>query len=648
MKKHKTLSLRYLLVSLLLISNIHAKYIIDVISEYGAINSDTIQKAANKAMSYRKQHKEIDVIIQLAEGTYKLDKEIEFSNFDIQGSGWIMLQGAGREKTRLIDTEYELEKSMPFRFESAYKFKISDMTLEGERLTHSQGTIVKINTYKIDIELDEGYPTPDEMYEIDSSKANKIRRILDSDLHPVAHYIEDPDTNEHQTQRWTFQGDFDRHGDDARRPEKVSGRTWRFFLQDTRNEHPFEVGDRVGVSSKSKRSNWGVFTDGGRDVTIENIDFLKLGRVKFRQEWHNLHFINNRIIRPTVNGIPSFYSTDAGPQVGHEKDGVDIYDLVFKNNDIRGTVDDASALQRISSGTIENNYWEDGGGVPLGVSSSDTVNMVNNTFYHSPLEDLRDDREHFQGAYQPEVIENQGMHVGLSWSKGLRTDHHEIRLGTQNPPPVWVKKVTKESYSFECSLKANTTYYWQVFEHNTEDNLGVNKSDVWTFTTGDKVKDNGEACNFSGTTAPVIVPDYIPTLSAKGTIFSDKGEIDILIRVAEMKGGLNNKGDLSFSIVKNRNINLVFDPLERTRQGKVLDNKLWEYKEESAYYLFTYIGTDRIFPKQSLSYIGLKANFEAAKNSKGKFDFDVTIVNGTGEKNRKNNKDSEIIQYSNM
>ena len=488
-------------------TTIYAVHIIDVLADYGDINAQTMQSAVDNAIAYRKQNINTEVIIKLAEGIYKLNKEIQFANLNQTGTGWITLKGAGRDKTRLIDTEYTLEKSFTFNFKSPYKIKISDITLEGERLTHSQGTIVAINNYKIDIKLDAGYPTPEEMYEIETTKANKIRRILDSNLHPVAHYIEDPSDNDHQSQRWTFQGDIYQNGNSgATRPFLISGRIWRFYLANMTNPHPFKIGDRVGVSSKSKRSNWAVFTGGGKDIRIENINFLKLGRVKFRGEWHNITFSNNKIIRPTINGKLAFYSTDAGPQIGHEKDGVDIYNLLFENNDIRGTVDDSSAFQRIASGTIRNNYWEDGGGVPIGKSCSNSLNITNNIFYHSPLEDLRFGKIDFKGAYKPNmVLDSNNLYTGFSWASGSRSNYHEVHFGIHNPPKVIVKEQRENQYLFDCTLEKNTKYYWQVFEYNTDDSLGMNKSDIWSFTTGDSVKNNGKLCKFNyRLKAPVI------------------------------------------------------------------------------------------------------------------------------------------------
>ena len=634
MKNLKQILVRYLLgLFLIFIENIYATHIIDVMNDYGAINAQTLQSAADDAMTYRKQNNNTDVVIKLAEGTFRLNEEIDFTKFNQSGTGWIILQGAGRDKTRLIDTEYALEKSYTFNFKSPYKFEISDMTLEGERLTHSQGTIVSINQSKINITLDEGFPTPNEMYEVETTKANKIRRILDSDLHPVAHYIEDPNDNDHQSQRWTFEGSYDGTG-----PSLVSGRTWRFYLHETKNPHPFKIGDRVGVSSKSKRSNWAVFTGGGRDIRIKNIDFLKLGRVKFRGEWHNIHIVNNRILRPYVNGKPAFYSTDAGPQIGHEKDGVDIYNLVFENNDIRGTVDDSSAFQRIASGSIKNNYWEDGGGVPLGESCSNNITIKNNTFYHSPLEDLRPGKVDFKGAYKPHILTENNFHTGLSWSSGSRSNHHEIRFGTQNPPKTVVDNQTQNQYIFDCTLQKNTTYYWQVFEHNTEDSLGMNKSDIWFFTTGNNVKNNGKECIST-------LPDYTLALINGKAIFTQRGTSDLLARISEINDISSMEKNLSFDIFKNNNFTLSFDPKEKKRKGVDVENKLWSFSETSTSYRITY--KDK-FPKKARSYVGLLVHITTEDNLNRKIVIAGSISDITKETNSKNNKDSETIRYNNI
>ena len=155
--------------------------------------------------------------------------------------------------------------------------------------------------------------------------------------------------------------------------------------------------------------------------------------------------------------------------------------------------------------------------------------------------------------------------------------------------------------------------------------------DGWTIT------DAGKEC---------IAPDYIPKLTAQGTIIAGaNGTLSLVVRVGEFANANNSEGDVAFTIVKNANLSLLFDPTEITRQGKVMQNALWSKRETSALYIFTYNGT---FPAGTASRLGLSGVFTSPENTKGQFTLDVTIVGGTGEIVSGNNKDSDILEYNNL
>jgi len=453
-----------------------AQTVWDVKSMYGTINEATLQSAVNDAIVERSANPDTDIILSLASGTYYLNQQIEFKNFNVSGTGWLIVEGQGEENTILVDTEYDDPSDVTFSFSNPYRLKLRNMTLEGERLCHSQGTIVNKNGNILDVELDDNFPTPNEMYEVETQKANKIRLFVETELNSP-HYVEGPLTNDHQELRWTFGGDDSPEG----RPVLVSGRTWRFFLTDM-SENPFNVGDRVGVSAKSNRGNWGAFSGDGADIVVENVTLKKLSRVKFRRGWNNIRFTNVRIARPTVNGKPAFYASEAGPQFGHDADNLDVNNLIVENCDFRGTVDDGAAFQRVKTGVVRNCYFEDGGGILVGVHCGSGFIFENNEHYHNPLEDDRPGGIHFKGAYNPNAVMQGSTPVSLTWSAGSRTDIHDVYLGTSFPLPQ-VASTTQSSYSLS-DLQDNTTYYWMVNERNTSDNLGVNKSDIWSFTTG--------------------------------------------------------------------------------------------------------------------------------------------------------------------
>ena len=454
---------------------VQAQTVWDVKSIYGTINETTLQTAINDAITERAANPNVDVVLSLANGTYYLNDQIEINNLNASGTGWLIIEGQGEENTILNDTEYNNANGVTFRVVKPYRLKFRNLSIKGQNLCHTQGTIVSKNENTLDIELDASFPTPNEMYEIETQKANKIRLFVDTDLNSP-HYVEGPSTNDHQELRWTFGGDDSPEG----RPVLISGRTWRFSLTN-HSENPFNVGDRVGISSKSNRGEWGYFVGNGADIVVENVKFEKISRVKFRKGWNNIRFSNVKIVRPTINGKPAFYTADAGPQFGHDPDNLNVTNLTVEDCDFRGTADDGSAFQRVQSGIVQNCYFEDGGGILVGENCGSGLVFQNNVHYHNPLEDERPGEVHFKGAYNPNVVMQGGNPVSLTWSAGSGTDVHDVYLGTSFPLPK-VNSTTQTSYPLN-GLQDNTTYYWMVWERNTTDNLGVNKSDVWTFTT---------------------------------------------------------------------------------------------------------------------------------------------------------------------
>jgi len=162
---------------------------------------------------------------------------------------------------------------------------------------------------------------------------------------------------------------------------------------------------------------------------------------------------------------------------------------------------------------------------------------------------------------------------------------------------------------------------------------------------------NPTNCETATITVVVVdaVPDYIPTLYAQGTIIAGtQGDLDLVVRIGEFNDGVNFNGDLMFTIVKNTNLDLHFNPTEGMRQGKIMENVLWTLTETSGLYIFKYIGNSGMFPSFSASRIGLSGSFTSPNSAKGQFPLDVTIVGGTGEEILGNNKDTDILEYNNL
>jgi len=450
----------------------------DVASSYGTTGAD-LQAAVNDAVDYRNSNPNDTIILDLAAGTFTLEEEINIDNLPANGTGWLIIQGQGIDQTELIDTEYTELTSFTFRGSAVHRLKICDMSITGERLTSSQGTLVGFTDTTLDIDLDVGFPIPTELFETDTGKANKVRLMDDPDpADPTYHFVEGPD-NDHYSNRVDWQG-----SDNGTLPTLVSNRVWRFYLRIP--SHPYQVGDRLAVSSKSTRSNWGFFANGGSDMVFENIRLKKLGRIKLRQDGgpdiDGVTFRNVSIVRPVVNGIPAMYSTDAGPQIGHGLATGMVYNVLIENCDFRGTTDDGTAFERVNDGVVRNNYWEDGGGVYVATASQPGLVFSNNVYYHCPLEDNRPGGVHYKGAYDFYPANREidvSKTVTLSWTAGTDAESHDVYFGTVNPPP-FLGNQPDTTYG-PITLQAGMAYYWRVNEKNSV--LGSNLGDLLYFTT---------------------------------------------------------------------------------------------------------------------------------------------------------------------
>ena len=386
------------------------------------------------------------------------------------GEGWIIIKGQGIGKTILLDTEYETDGLVTFRAHKPHRLKFTGFSLYGERITSSQGTIVEIDTKYVDIKIDKGFPEPSDLYQTETTAANKIRLIDDDDA-ANPRFVED-ENNDHYSNRVTWFGP-----DRGSPPYRLSKGIWRFFpIKAT----PFKVGDRIAISSKSKQTQWGRFSGGGSDLVFESIQLKRLGRIKFLQKidesWNNIKFTNVSIIKFEVDGMTSFYSTDAGPQLGSAGKAGNIYNLIVNNCSFENTVDDGIAFQNVQSGMISNNIWRNTGGVLVADNSGDNLKFQNNQFYHSPVEDQRPGNGDFKGVYN-NSHRIDGTKVHLNWNEASRAQTYKIYFGDKESRPLI--DVQHETSKTVEGLEHGKEYFWKVDAYNEK--YGTNIGDWHSF-----------------------------------------------------------------------------------------------------------------------------------------------------------------------
>jgi len=304
------------------------------------------------------------------------------------------------------------------------------------------------------------------------------------------------------------------------------------------------------------------------------------------------------------------------------------------------------------------------------------------------LMDHNNDPQSKFNEYQFALFPEKRLEWGSKYSAELVYDHANTQTSkswcfTTKSLEGTVDKVYRVESNSNISLNvvSGTTYALYIVPNNTNDTLGnishsytsntlefayIDKNTVsikitgdagrWadlTFNNGQKVKltiaGSDTATVPKQATCSNTIPDYIPTLNAQGTIVTgSSGPLSLLVRVGEFNGGVNFDGDLAFTIVKNANLVIDFDPTETTRQNYAVENALWEFKETNSLYIFTYKGSGRAFSASSASRVGLSGIFQSPSSAKGQFALDITVVGGTGEENANNNKDADVLEYNNL
>jgi len=79
---------------------------------------------------------------------------------------------------------------------------------------------------------------------------------------------------------------------------------------------------------------------------------------------------------------------------------------------------------------------------------------------------------------------NIQTNVTLEWEASYDPEgkalYYNVYIDTNNPPQTRIAKDLTDTY-YKTSLKANTTYYWQVIVR--DEGNSTNESDIWSFRT---------------------------------------------------------------------------------------------------------------------------------------------------------------------
>ena len=145
-------------------------------------------------------------------------------------------------------------------------------------------------------------------------------------------------------------------------------------------------------------------------------------------------------------------------------------------------------------------------------------------------------------------------------------------------------------------------------------------------------------------------PDYAPKIYTQTTVVNgSSANIDFVVAFAESNGNLPNMVDaIEFRIVNSNTYTLDFDTDLLELNGYTLNNSDWVYTLDGGLHKFEYRGNGGVFPRNSLSYVGIKGVFNSPNNSQGEVPLKVTVKGSSGgQTNTVNDNDQDVIRYKN-
>lgn len=414
-----------ILVSVSINSNA-AKLIWDVTDMF---NVDTVDAkpgtdaALEAARDYFLSHANDTIVLFYPEGNYDFfgeDHMINFGNgFNPGVNGRLEITGEGYDKTVFITKN---RKANSIQGRDVYHVLFTGIHFTRDYCTVTQGTVISVNNGEVVLELHEGFPTPDSLwqYGIGGGWGMYLKRYTDDPDDP--HII----TENNSQVPWNNEETY-----------LVSGRIWRFALKNTNELPPYEPGDVIGV--KLKHGGQTYWLSGGDDIAFDSCKWTRKTRGVLRGGISNIRFSNCLIDRgPKIGGrTPCMASPGGGPQCGQPNDDR-IHNVMVENCTVESTGDDNVAFFNVDGGVVRNCHFSDGFARGLLLYHSTYICVENNTFERcAPLYEGGDGQSNcstpdFEPPSVPQNLEaTEVTHnsVTLNWSPSednLGLSHYEV------------------------------------------------------------------------------------------------------------------------------------------------------------------------------------------------------------------------------
>ena len=344
----------------------------NVQAKYG-ITAPGIRKAVQDAREHFAKTPDDVVVLEFDEGTFYLeDKSSAKGTIDLSGikpgpKGRLVFRGRGIDKTTLVFSD----NKDALWGRDVYRVTVSDLHMTRREYTVSQGLVVESVAGKVVLDIQEGFPTPADIFNPRSDQGRYLRRYTNSRT--------DPQMIEENNDQIPWM-----------RARLVEGRRWEIELKNRKVVANYSKGDLIGI--KSKHGGQAYWFMGGSDFVFDSVKWTQKTRGVFRGGFDRIQVLNCVTDRsPPIHGqTPCLASPEGGPQIGQPNDPP-ITGNVVKNGRFIASGDDAVAFFN-ASGEISGCFSRDAfcRGI-LAANSPDAV-LSNNTIIRCPVQQSKDYR----------------------------------------------------------------------------------------------------------------------------------------------------------------------------------------------------------------------------------------------------------------
>lgn len=350
----------------------------NVRSKFG-MSAQGIRQAILEAKTHFSNTPNDVVILELDEGWFYLeDKTAGKGTIDLSGvkpgpKGRLVFAGQGIDKTILAfsDNKHAIVGR------DVYRVSMTHMHMTRKDYTVSQGLVVDKAPGKVVLEIQEGFPTPEMIFNPLSNQGRFLRRYTNS--------RSDPQLVQEDNEQipWT-------------RARHREGRQWEIELKKKNLLANYANGDLIGIKSKhGGQTEFGGQTYwfmGGADFVFDSVKWTQKTRGVFRGGFQKVQLLNCVTDRsPPINGqVPCLAAPGGGPQIGQPNDPPTAGNVV-KNCRFTASGDDAVAFFN-ASGEISDCRIRDAFCRGILVANSPNTVLTNNTVIRCPVQKSRDYR----------------------------------------------------------------------------------------------------------------------------------------------------------------------------------------------------------------------------------------------------------------